>query len=138
RQREDIGLNSFLLGFGNNSVSLLAGITVICTVFSVGPRIATELAQTPDGFEQAIKTYPGLSAELESALDRADLAGLSERHNVDLNPERISGFFANEGVPVEVRLEIARESGLLDGSTVAEAVLGSGNNGLTFIWVPQI
>src|SRR5690606_225244 len=30
RQREDTSLNSFLLGFGNNSVSLLAGITVIC------------------------------------------------------------------------------------------------------------
>ncbi len=138
RQQEDIGLNSFLLGFGNNSVSLLAGITVICTVFSVGPRIATELAQTPAGFEQAIQTYPGLSAELEAALGDADLAAIGERHNIEVSPELVSGFFANAGVPAEVRLEIARESGLLDGSTVAEAVLGSGNNGLTFIWVPQI
>lgn len=138
RQQEDIGLNSFLLGFGNNSVSLLAGITVICTVFSVGPRIATELAQTPAGFEQAIQTYPGLSVELEGALHDADLTSISKRHNVALGPEQISGFFANADVPAEVRLEIARGSGLLDGSTVAEAVLGSGNNGLTFIWVPQI
>ncbi|HUE97457.1 MAG TPA: hypothetical protein VMN39_12410, partial [Longimicrobiaceae bacterium] len=31
-----------------------------------------------------------------------------------------------------------RAAGALDGQQVAEAVLASGNNGLTFIWVPQI
>ena len=79
RQREDTTLNSFLLGFGNNSVSLLAGITVICTVFSVGPRLAVELAQTPAGFEQAIATYPGLSAELEAGLREGDPSAVAER-----------------------------------------------------------
>lgn len=138
RQREDTALNSFLLGFGNNSVSLLAGITVICTVFSVGPRLAVELAQTPAGFEQAIATYPGLSAELEAGLREADPAAVADRYAVDLSDERLTGFFANNEVPAEVRLAIARETGVLDGTRVAEAVLGSGNNGLTFIWVPQI
>ena len=138
RQREDTALNSFMLGFGNNSVSLLAGITVICTVFSVGPRLAVDLAQTPAGFEQAISTYPGLSAELESALREGDREAVAERFQVDLSDERLSGFFANNEVPAEVRLEIARDLGILDGQRVAEAVLGSGNNGLTFIWVPQI
>lgn len=35
--REDVSLNAFLIGFGNNSVSLLAGITVLCTVFAINP-----------------------------------------------------------------------------------------------------
>src|SRR5690606_19171515 len=43
RQREDTALNSFLLGFGNNSVSLLAGIMVLCTVFSIMPGAASEI-----------------------------------------------------------------------------------------------
>ncbi len=34
RKREDTALNAFVIGFGNNSMSLLAGIMVICTVFS--------------------------------------------------------------------------------------------------------
>jgi len=38
RQREDTTLNSFMLGFGNNSVSLLAGIMVLCTVFAIMPE----------------------------------------------------------------------------------------------------
>ncbi len=37
RKREDTALNSFMLGFGNNTVSLLAGIMVLCTVFSIMP-----------------------------------------------------------------------------------------------------
>jgi neurotransmitter:Na+ symporter, NSS family len=138
RQREDVALNLFLLGFGNNSVSLLAGITVICTVFSVGPRLAVELAETPAGFEQAIAHYPGLAEELEAGLREGGPAEVGERYGVQLTDERLSGFFANNEVPAEVRLQIARETGVLDGPRVAEAVLGSGNNGLTFIWVPQI
>jgi SNF family Na+-dependent transporter len=138
RRGEDTALNSFLLGFGNNTVSLLAGIMVICTVFSVGPRLAAELAETPAGFEQAIATYPGLSAELEAGLRAGDLEEMQARHGVDLSAESLPGFFANDALPASVRLEIARETGALDGTSVAEAVLGSGSNGLTFIWVPQI
>jgi hypothetical protein len=111
---------------------------VICTVFSVGPRLAAELAETPAGFEQAIATYPGLSAELEGGLRVGDLEEMQARYGVDLSAESLPGFFANDALPASVRLEIARETGALDGTSVAEAVLGSGSNGLTFVWVPQI
>jgi NSS family neurotransmitter:Na+ symporter len=37
RVREDVPLNAFMIGFGNNSVSLLAGIMVLCTVFAIQP-----------------------------------------------------------------------------------------------------
>lgn len=40
RTREDTALNAFVLGFGNNSMSLLAGIMVLCTVFSIMPDAA--------------------------------------------------------------------------------------------------
>lgn len=43
RAREDTALNGFLLGFGNNSVSLLAGIMVLCTVFAIRPDAASEI-----------------------------------------------------------------------------------------------
>ncbi|MBI4543759.1 MAG: sodium-dependent transporter, partial [Gemmatimonadetes bacterium] len=33
RRNEDTALNAFMLGIGNNTVSLLAGIMVLCTVF---------------------------------------------------------------------------------------------------------
>ncbi|MFN4261510.1 MAG: sodium-dependent transporter [Gemmataceae bacterium] len=37
RRTDDNTLNSFMLGFGNNAVSLLAGIAVIGTIFSIDP-----------------------------------------------------------------------------------------------------
>ena len=43
RAREDTALNAFVIGFGNNSMSLLAGIMVLCTIFSVMPAAATEI-----------------------------------------------------------------------------------------------
>lgn len=43
RSREDTALNAFVIGFGNNSMSLLAGIMVLCTVFSVMPDAANEI-----------------------------------------------------------------------------------------------
>ncbi len=43
RSREDVGLNGFLIGFGNNSVSLLAGIMVLCTVFALNPAASSEI-----------------------------------------------------------------------------------------------
>ncbi len=138
RRNEDTALNSFLLGFGNNSVSLLAGIMVICTVFSVGPSLATRIAANPAGFESAVAAYPGLESRLEAGVREAGLAEVGGRFGVELSEETLPGFFANAATPVETRLEIARASGALEGQQVAEAVLGSGNNGLTFIWVPQI
>ena len=43
RRDEDTALNAFMLGFGNNTVSLLAGIMVLCTVFSIMPDAATQI-----------------------------------------------------------------------------------------------
>jgi NSS family neurotransmitter:Na+ symporter len=43
RRHEDTSLNAFLVGFGNNSVSLLAGIMVLCTVFSLMPDAADQI-----------------------------------------------------------------------------------------------
>lgn len=40
RTQEDTALNAFVTAFGNNSMSLLAGIMVLCTVFSVMPEAA--------------------------------------------------------------------------------------------------
>ncbi len=45
RSREDTALNAFVIGFGNNSMSLLAGIMVLCTVFSVMPDAADEIVR---------------------------------------------------------------------------------------------
>ncbi|MEM9291464.1 MAG: sodium-dependent transporter [Acidobacteriota bacterium] len=43
RAKEDVSLNAFLIGFGNNSVSLLAGIMVLCTVFAINPGAQAEI-----------------------------------------------------------------------------------------------
>ena len=43
RKNEDTTLNAVLLGFGNNSISLLAGIMVLCTVFAMAPAAANEI-----------------------------------------------------------------------------------------------
>jgi NSS family neurotransmitter:Na+ symporter len=91
RRREDNVLNAFMLGFGNNTVSLLAGIMVLCTVFSVVPQLAASLASQPE----ALSAYPGLA---EAAASGAAVT-----------PELIRG-----------------------------AIVGAGNEGLTFIWVPQL
>ena len=47
KQKEDISLNAALIGFGNNSVSLLAGITIFSTVFALGSVDAmTQISQS--------------------------------------------------------------------------------------------
>jgi NSS family neurotransmitter:Na+ symporter len=43
RKREDIPLNALLIGLGNNSVSLLAAITVFCTAFAMAPDSAQQI-----------------------------------------------------------------------------------------------
>ncbi len=43
RAREDTALNAFVIGFGNNSMSLLAGVMVLCTIFSIMPDAAGEI-----------------------------------------------------------------------------------------------
>ncbi|MFA3782503.1 sodium-dependent transporter [Melioribacteraceae bacterium 4301-Me] len=42
RQKEDIPLNAALIGFGNNSVSLMAGIIIFSTVFALSSNNAIE------------------------------------------------------------------------------------------------
>jgi NSS family neurotransmitter:Na+ symporter len=43
KRNEDTALNAFMLGFGNNTVSLLGGIMVLCTVFSIMPDAAGQI-----------------------------------------------------------------------------------------------
>ncbi len=43
RSQEDTTLNAAMIGFGNNSISLMAGILVLCTIFSVDPNAATDI-----------------------------------------------------------------------------------------------
>ncbi len=45
REREDTALNAFMLPMANNMLSLLAGIMIFCTVFSIVPDLI-ETAQT--------------------------------------------------------------------------------------------
>jgi len=43
RKKADTALNAFVIGFGNNSMSLLAGIAVLCTIFSIMPSAANDI-----------------------------------------------------------------------------------------------
>jgi len=43
RSRGDTALNAFVIGFGNNAMSLLAGIMILCTVFSTMPDAASTI-----------------------------------------------------------------------------------------------
>jgi NSS family neurotransmitter:Na+ symporter len=43
RAREDTNLNSFMLACGNNLISLMSGIMVLCTVFAMRPGAASEI-----------------------------------------------------------------------------------------------
>ena len=70
RERDDTALNSFLLPAANNTISLLAGIMVFCTVFSAVPalleRAATDPAQLRGlgSLEQAAREGQPFSAQL--------------------------------------------------------------------------
>ena len=49
RKKEDIGLNAFLTGLGNNSVSLIAGVAVLGTVFALSGSTAEGLEAVESG-----------------------------------------------------------------------------------------
>ena len=49
RKKEDIGLNAFLTGLGNNSVSLIAGVAVLGTVFALSDSTADGLEAVESG-----------------------------------------------------------------------------------------
>jgi NSS family neurotransmitter:Na+ symporter len=91
RRREDGTLNAFMLGFGNNTVSLLAGIMVLCTVFSILPEIAASAAANPD----TLAAFPALADAV--------------RAGQEITPD-----------------------------VIRTSMVGAGNEGLTFIMVPQL
>jgi len=65
RANEDTALNAFVIGFGNNSMSLLAGIMVLCTVFSVMPaEAATEMLATSGNEGLTFIWVPQLFAQI--------------------------------------------------------------------------
>lgn len=49
KEKEDIVLNSFITGFGNNSASLLAGLAIIPAIFSLAPTLANAEAALKAG-----------------------------------------------------------------------------------------
>lgn len=91
RTNEDTALNAFILPTANNCVSLLAGIIVFCTVFSVVPELVNNLAANPD----ALSAYPALTEAV--------------RGGAQVTPDLIQ-----------------------------QTIFASGNEGLTFIWMPQL
>lgn len=65
REREDTALNGFILPTANNAISLLAGVMVFCTVFSVVPQII----QQP---ETQSETLNRLSPALQEAVEQGE------------------------------------------------------------------
>lgn len=62
RKNEDIGLNACITGFANNSVSIIAGITIFCAVFALSPVNPSEVLQSSG------KASTGLTFEWMPAL----------------------------------------------------------------------
>jgi NSS family neurotransmitter:Na+ symporter len=91
RQREDTALNAIILPTANNTVSLLCGIMVLCTVFAVVPQLVAGLATNP----AALSAYPALADAVAA------------------------------GTPLSPDL-------------IQRTIFSAGNEGLTFIWMPQL
>ena len=91
RQQEDTALNAFVLPIANNTISLLAGIMVFCTVFSVVPVLVSNLAVQPE----ALAAYPELAEAIRGGQE-------------------------------------------LSTDLVQETIFSQSNEGLTFIWMPQL
>ena len=89
--REDTVQNAFLLPIANNAVSLMAGVMVLCTVFSVVPGLVAQLASDP----AALAAYPALGEAISGG--------------AQLSPE-----------------------------LVRKTIFESNNEGLTFVWMPQL
>lgn len=56
KKKEDISLNAALIGFGNNTVSLLAGITIFSTVFALS--LPAGQADSVDAMNQVTQSGP--------------------------------------------------------------------------------
>ncbi|HXV86010.1 MAG TPA: sodium-dependent transporter [Gemmatimonadales bacterium] len=91
REREDTALNAFVVPAANNTMSLVAGIMVMCTVFSVIPQLVDTLAERPE----ALAAYPALASAVQA------------------------------GEPLSAGL-------------IQRTIFGAGNEGLTFVWMPQL
>jgi NSS family neurotransmitter:Na+ symporter len=127
KAREDIPLNASLIGFGNNSVSLLAGIMVLCTVFAINPAAQQEIvgagnegltfiwmpqlfAQMPGGSIFMVLFFLALTfAAVTSMISMIELAarnlmdaGLSRRKAVAW----VGGAVAVFGIPSALSLEV--------------------------------
>jgi NSS family neurotransmitter:Na+ symporter len=91
REREDTVLNAFIIPTANNMISLLAGIMVLSTVFSVVPQLVADFTADPN----ALAGYPALQSAIQAG--------------EELSPELLQ-----------------------------TTIFGAGNEGLTFIWMPQL
>ncbi len=91
RTNEDTALNAFILPTANNMVSLLAGIMVLCTVFSVVPQLVASVHANP----AALQAYPALA-------------------------------------------DAVRGGAAVTPDLIQRTIFSSGNEGLTFIWMPQL
>ena len=69
-EREDTALNAFILPSANNLISLMAGVMVLCTVFSVVPPLIAQAADNPESLrglgslEDAVSAGTPFSAQL--------------------------------------------------------------------------
>ena len=73
REREDTALNAVVLPIANNVISLLAGVTVLCTVFSVVPGLVASMASNPEalaGFPTLAEAVQGGEAVTPAVLQR--------------------------------------------------------------------
>lgn len=91
RKNEDTALNAFIVPTANNVISLLAGIMVISTVFSVVPQLVQNLASQPGGLD----AFPSLA-------------------------DAVRG-----GTP-------------LTDDLIQSTIFAAGNEGMTFIWMPEL
>ena len=92
REKEDTALNGIILPIGNNLISLLAGIMIFCTVFTVIPEMVTQFEQNPE----MVATYSkGMQAQIDAGA-------------------------------------------MMDAELVEEDIFGAGNEGITFVWMPQL
>jgi NSS family neurotransmitter:Na+ symporter len=65
REREDTALNAVVLPVANNVISLLAGVMVLCTVFSVVPGLVASVTSRPE----ALAALPSLAEAVQGGAE---------------------------------------------------------------------
>ncbi len=127
RKREDVALNGFLIGFGNNSVSLLAGIMVLCTVFAINPQAQSEIVGagneglTFQWMPELFRTMPGgdffmviffLALSFAAITSLISMLELASRVLIDLGITRrqavlrVAGLTLILGIPSALSLSV--------------------------------